>query len=193
MGNTQGLIAKFSEFVSKEYNDKQLTSYYIIHQETLSVESVALNDFLKDENRIILYIRALHLWKLRETTVDIFYRTAVSWLFQGKASGCVLQLKQTKQTNKRNKIRAFAKSRAFLVDFLFHVNKEIMEQYASCTKKYRIFTNIFSLKIIFSRVIFSILHNLLLSSQLLNSGRKHSDFLFSGAFDTVLQNFADRF
>ena len=60
VGNTQGFVARFSEHVSKEYDNKQLTNLHcIIHKEALCVKSVALNATLKDVNRIILYIRGI--------------------------------------------------------------------------------------------------------------------------------------
>ena len=43
-GNLQSFVARFSEYVSKEYGNKQLTNLRcIIHQEALCVKSVALN------------------------------------------------------------------------------------------------------------------------------------------------------
>ena len=48
-------LAKFSERVSKEYDNNQLINLHcIIHQEALCVKSVALNATLKDVNRIML-------------------------------------------------------------------------------------------------------------------------------------------
>ena len=95
-GNIKGFVARFSEYVSKEYryDNKRLTNLHcIIHQEALCVKSIALNDTLKDVNRIILYIHAnaLHHRQLREilqlsetSAEDILYHTAVRWLSQGK-------------------------------------------------------------------------------------------------------------
>ena len=68
-GNLQGFVARFSEYVSKEHDNKQLTNLHCsIHQEALCVKSVALNATLKEANRIILYIRsnALHHRQFRE-------------------------------------------------------------------------------------------------------------------------------
>ena len=57
--NIKGFVARFSENVSKEYENKRLTNLHcIIHQEALCVKSMALNDTLKDVNGMILYIRA---------------------------------------------------------------------------------------------------------------------------------------
>ena len=104
IGNTNGFVTRFSEFVSKEYDNNQLTNLHcIIHQEALSVKSVALNDTLKDVNRIILYIRAngLHHRQFQEllqeremSAEDILYHAAVRWLSQGDTSRRVLQLRE---------------------------------------------------------------------------------------------------
>ena len=114
IGNTQGFVARFSEFVTKEYNNKQLTNLHcLILQEALSVKSVAL----KEVNRIILYIRAnaLHrrqfrkLLQLRETSAeDILYHTAVRWLSQGETSRRVLQLRKEILFHKKQRL-SFAK------------------------------------------------------------------------------------
>ena len=49
IGNLQGFVARFSENVSKEYDNKQLSNLHcIIHQEALCVKSVALNATLKE-------------------------------------------------------------------------------------------------------------------------------------------------
>ena len=50
-GSIQGFVARFSEYVSKEYNNKQLTNLHcIIHQKVLCVKSVTLNTTLKEMN-----------------------------------------------------------------------------------------------------------------------------------------------
>ena len=92
----KGFVARFSEYVSKEYDNKRLTNLHCsIHREALCVKSIALNDTLKDVNRIILYIsaNALHhrqfreILQLSETSAeDILYHTAVRWLSQGETS-----------------------------------------------------------------------------------------------------------
>ena len=41
IGNLQGFVARFSKYVSKEYDNKHLTNLHrIIHQKTLCVKSV---------------------------------------------------------------------------------------------------------------------------------------------------------
>ena len=95
-GNLQGFVARFSEYVSEEYNNKQLISLHcFIHQEALCVKSVALNATLKEVNRIILYIRsnALHHRQFRELlelserpAKNNLYHTAVRWLSHGETS-----------------------------------------------------------------------------------------------------------
>ena len=46
-GNLKRFVARFSEYVSKEYDNKQLTNLHgIIYQEALCVKSVALNTTL---------------------------------------------------------------------------------------------------------------------------------------------------
>ena len=138
-GNIKGFLARFSEYLSKEYDNKRLTNLHcIIHQEALCVKSIALNDTLKEVNRIILYIRAnaLHhrqfreILQLSETSADdILYHTAVRWLSQRETSCRVLHLRKeitdyysTKNKNCPLKNSSFLRSLAFLVDFLSHVN-----------------------------------------------------------------------
>ena len=93
-GSIKGFVARFSEYVSKEYDNKRsINLHCIIHLEALCVKSIALNDKLRDVTRIILYIRANALYhrqfpeilQLSETSAeDILYYTAVRWLSQGK-------------------------------------------------------------------------------------------------------------
>ena len=79
-GNLQGFVTRFSEYVSQEYDNKQLTNLHcIVHQEALCVKSIALNAILKEVNRIILYIRSnVHhrqfreLLQLSETSAEDF-------------------------------------------------------------------------------------------------------------------------
>jgi len=62
-GNTQSFVARFSEYVAKECDDKQLINLRcIIQQEALCAKSVASTAVLKDVNRITLFIppNALH-------------------------------------------------------------------------------------------------------------------------------------
>ena len=103
-GSTKGFVARFSEYVSKDYDNERLTNLYcIIHQEALCVKSIALNDTLKDVNRSILHVRAnaLHyrqfqeILQLSETSAEnILYHTAVRWLSQGETSRRVLHLRK---------------------------------------------------------------------------------------------------
>ena len=58
-GSIQGFVARFSEYVSKECNNNQLTNLHrIIHQEVLCVKFVTLNATLREVKQVILYIRA---------------------------------------------------------------------------------------------------------------------------------------
>ena len=58
-GNQQGFVTRFSDYVSNEYDNKELINlHYIIHQEALCAKSVALNTILKDVNCIVLFIGA---------------------------------------------------------------------------------------------------------------------------------------
>ena len=58
-GNQQEFVTRFSDYVSNEYDNKELINLHcIIHQEALCAKSVALDIILKDGNRIILFIRA---------------------------------------------------------------------------------------------------------------------------------------
>ena len=68
-GNTQGFVARFSEYVAKECYNKQLINLRcIIQQEALYVKSVASTAILKNVNRITLCIpaNALHHRQFRE-------------------------------------------------------------------------------------------------------------------------------
>ena len=137
--NIKGFVARFSKYMSKEYDNKLLTNVHcIIHQEALCVKSFALNDTLKDANRIILYIRAnaLHhrqfreILQLSETSAeDVLYQTTVRWLSQGETSRRVLHLRKeitdyysTKTKDCPLQNSSFLTSLAFLVNFLSHVN-----------------------------------------------------------------------
>ena len=91
-GNTQSFVARFSKYIDKECDKKQLINLHcIINQEALCGQSVALSAILKDVNRIILFICAnslhhsnsLHHRHFREilqsagtSSEDIPYRTA---------------------------------------------------------------------------------------------------------------------
>ena len=56
-GNHQGYVARFSDYVSNEYDNKELINLHcIMHQEALCAKSVALNTSLKDVNRILLFM-----------------------------------------------------------------------------------------------------------------------------------------
>ena len=138
-GNIKGFVARFSDYVSKEYDNKRLTNLHcIIYQQALCVKSIALNDTLKDVNRIILYIRAIALHHLQfreilqlsETSAeDILYHTAVRWLSQGETSHSVLHLRKeitvyysTKNKDCPLQNSSFLISLVFLEDFLSYLN-----------------------------------------------------------------------
>ena len=138
-GNQQGFVTRFSDYVSNEYDNKELINLHcIIHQEALCAKSVALNIILKDVNCIILFIRAnaLHHRQFRETlcssetsTEDILYHSAVRWLSIGETSRRVLQLRKeiVEYYSTKNKEcllfdKDFLRSLGFLVDFLIQVN-----------------------------------------------------------------------
>ena len=101
-GNQQGFVTRFSDYMSKEYDNKELISLHcIIQQESLCAKSVALNTILKNVHRIILFIcaNALHYRQFREilcssetSAEDILYHSAVRWLSIGETSRHVLQL-----------------------------------------------------------------------------------------------------
>ena len=58
-GNQQGFAIRFSDYEFNEHCNKELINLdCIIHQEALSLKSVALKTILNDVNRIILFIRA---------------------------------------------------------------------------------------------------------------------------------------
>ena len=95
-GNQQEFVTRFSEYVSNEYDNKELTNLHcIIHQEALCAKSVALNTILKGVNRIILFIsaNALHHRQFREilcssetSAEDLLYHYGVRWLSIGETS-----------------------------------------------------------------------------------------------------------
>jgi len=61
-GNTQGFVARFSEYVAKECDNKQLINLRcIIQQEALCADAVASTAILKDVNRITLFQPAIAL------------------------------------------------------------------------------------------------------------------------------------
>ena len=86
-GNQQEFVTRFLDYVSNEYDNKELSSLHCIsHQEALCAKSVALNTILKDVNCIILFIRAnaLHHRQFREilcssetSSENILYHSAV--------------------------------------------------------------------------------------------------------------------
>ena len=180
-GSIKGCVARFSEYVSKGYDNMRLSNLHcIIHQEALCVKSVALDDTLKDVNRIILYIRAnalpyrqfREILQLSETSAeDILYHTAVRWLSQGETSRPVLHLRKEILFHKKQKLPItkfqlpyiFGVSGGFSVpreQMLIKAYKEKQQQYTACTKKDWLFvTNVVWLKIIFNRTIFSIFLN----------------------------------
>ena len=103
-GNQQGFVTRFSDYVSNEYDNKELINLHcIIHHEALCAKSVALNAILKDVNRLTLFIRAnaLHHRQIREilcssetSAEDILYHSAARWLSIGEISRSVLQLRK---------------------------------------------------------------------------------------------------
>ena len=217
-GNLQCFVARLSEYVSKEYDYKQLTSLHcIIHQEALCVKSVALNATLKEVNRNILYIRsnALHHRQFREllqlsktSAGDIFCYTAVRWLSEGETSRRVLQLRKeiVEYYSTKNKDcpllkNDFVTSLTFLVDFLTHANnlnkslqrkgttvcfmhKKVLDFKDKCLllKNYLQRHNFFH---------FPQLTALIVSNEI--QVDKVPIALFCNVFDTVLQDFSDRF
>ena len=178
-GNQQGFVTRFLDYVSNEYDNKELINLHcIIHQKALCAKSVALNTILKDVNCIILFIRAnaLHHRQFREILCScetfaevIHYHSAVRRLSIGETSRSVPQLRKeiAEYYSIKNKEcplldKDFLMSLGFLVDFLTQVN--LLNQslqgkatFVSCTKKYKItVTNIVSSKVICISVTFSI-------------------------------------
>ena len=103
-GSVRGFVSRFSEYISTEFNNNQLTNLHcIFHQEALCVKSMTLNSTLKCVNGVILFIRsrALNHRQFREllelsdnSCEDVLYHTAVRWLSQGETSRRVLQLRK---------------------------------------------------------------------------------------------------
>ena len=138
-GSVRGFVSRFSEYVSTEFNNNQLTNLHcIIHQEALYVKSMTLNSTLKCVNGVILFIRsrALNHRQFREllelsdnSCEDVLYHTAVRWSSQSETSRRVLQLRKeiiefysAKQKSCPLNNGDFLKSLALLVDILSHVN-----------------------------------------------------------------------
>ena len=61
-GNRKDFVARFSEYASKEYDNKQLTNLHcIIHQEALCVKSIALNKTFCITPQFVGCLREKHL------------------------------------------------------------------------------------------------------------------------------------
>ena len=217
-GSIKGFEARFSEYVSKEYGNKRLTNLHcIIHQEALCAKSIAVNDTLKDVNRIILYIRAkaLHhrqfrkILQLSETSAeDILHHTPVRWLSQGETSRRFLHLRKeitdyysTKNNDCPLQNTSFLTSLAFLVNFLSHVNGLNQSLLGKATTVCSIYE-----KVLAFRDKCCLLKNHLQQhnffhfpqlTSLVDSNEIQNDnvtvTVFSGIFDAVFQDFADRF
>jgi len=139
IGKYQGFVARFTNYVSKEYNNNQLVNLHcIIHQEALCTLSVDLDNVLETVHRIIVYIRAnsLNHRQFRELlqnsdeeAEDILYHTNVRWLSQGETSRRVFLLRRiivefysTKNKECPLNDRHFLIILAFFVDLLTYVN-----------------------------------------------------------------------
>ena len=168
-GNQQGFVTRFSDYVSNEYDNKELINLHcIIHQEALCAKSVALNIILKDVNRIILFIRAnalnhrqfREILCLSETSAeDILYHSAVRWLSIGETSRRVLQLRKeiVEHYSTKNKEcplldKDFLMSFGFLVDFFTQVKFLNQSLQGKATISV---TNVVSSKVICISVTFS--------------------------------------
>ena len=147
--------------------------------------------------------------QLIETSAeDILYHTAVRWLSQGETSRRVLHLCKeiTDYYSTKNKDcplqnSSFLTSLAFLVDFLFHVNNLNQSLQGKATTVCSMYK-----KVLFFRDKCRLLKNHLQKhkffhfsqlTSLVDSNEIQVDNIpvtvFSGVFDAVLQNFADRF
>ena len=217
-GNQQGFVTRFSDYVSNEYDNKELIKLHcIIHQEVLCAKSVASNIILKDVNRIILFIRAnaLHhrqfpeiLCSSETSAEDKLYHSAVRWLFIGETSRHVLQLRKeiAEHYSTKNKEcplldKDFLLSLGFLMDFLTQVNflnQSLQEKattvYFVCKKvqdfpdKYRLLKSHLHQRNFFQ---FPSMKALIDSKEI-----QVDDIpiiLFSSVFDGVLQKFSNRF
>ena len=115
-GNQQGFVTRFLDFMSNEYDNKELINLHcIIHQEALCAKSVALNTILKGVNRIILFIcaNAVHHQQFREilcsretSAENTLSHSAVCWLSIGETSRCVLQLRKEIENTIQPKTRS---------------------------------------------------------------------------------------
>ena len=147
--------------------------------------------------------------QLSETSAeDILYHTAVRWLSQGETSRRVLHLRKeiTDYYSTRNKDcplqnSSFLTSWAFLVDFLSHVNNLNQRLQGKATTVCSMYKKVLAFRDK-CRLLKNHLqqHNFFLFLQLtslVDSNEIQVDNIpvtvFSGVFDAVLQNFADRF
>ena len=217
-GSIKGFVARYSEYVSKEYDNKRLINLHcIIHQEALCVRSIALNDTLTDVTRIILYIRANALYhrqfreilQLSETSAeDILYNTAVRWLSQEETFHRALHLRKeiTDYYSTKNKDcplqnSSFLTSLAFLEDFLSHVNNLNLSLQGKATAICSMYKQVLAFRDK-CRLLKNHLqkHNFFHFPQLtslVDSNEIQVDNIpvtvFFGVFDAMLQDFAHRF
>ena len=167
--------------------------------------------------RIILYIRANALYhrqfrevlRLIETSgEDILYHTAVRWLSQGETSRHILHLREaitdyycTKNKDCPLQNSSFLTSLAFLVDFLSHVNNLNQSLQGKATTVCSMYKKVLAFRdkcrLLKNHVQ---KHNFFHFPQLTSLVDSHEIqvdnipvTVFSGVFDAVLQNFADRF
>ncbi|XP_029657406.1 protein FAM200A-like [Octopus sinensis] len=104
LGKKQGFVARLTEYVSEEYNNKSVIGVHcIIHQQALCSQMKKFEDTLNEVKQIIIYIRNNALRHRQFRTIlsgseisaeDILYHAQVRWLSQGETACRVLDLRK---------------------------------------------------------------------------------------------------
>ena len=105
LGRKQGFVARLTEYVAEDYNNKHVTSLHcIIHQEALCAKATDFRETLNQIKQIIsIYIRSNALRHRQFCTIlydsevsfeDVLYHVPVRWLSQGETACHVLNLRR---------------------------------------------------------------------------------------------------
>lgn len=139
LGRKQGFVARLTEYVIEEYNNKHVTSLHcIIHQEALCAKAIDFSETMNQVKQIIIYIRSNALRHRQFRTIlydsevsfeDVLYHVPVRWLSQGETACRVLNLRREISTFYATKKKQcplddsnFLVALAFLVDVLSYIN-----------------------------------------------------------------------
>ena len=100
LGRKQGFVARLTEYVTEDYNNKHVTSRHcIIHQEALCAKTTDFRETLSQVKQIFICIwsNALRHQQFRTMfydSEDVLYYVPVRWLSQGEAACRVLNLRR---------------------------------------------------------------------------------------------------